>query len=56
VNVRVNPLALPGSTDLITIGLKNSDGVVIGEASAQDTVHVTLGQSRPRAYLPVVMK
>jgi len=56
VNVTVNPLALPGSTDLITIGLKNSDGVVIGEASAQDTVHVTLGQSRPRAYLPVVMK
>jgi Right handed beta helix region/Periplasmic copper-binding protein (NosD) len=51
-DVTINPQALPGSHDLITINLSDKNGVIL--ASVQDTIRVTQAQIRPRLWLPVV--
>jgi hypothetical protein len=53
VDVTINPQALPGSTDQITINLTDQSGVIL--ASAQDNIRITQAQVRPRLWLPIVL-
>ena len=54
VDVGVNPRALRGDTDTITISLANADGTVVG--GVQDTINIVQGSILPRAYLPLIAK
>jgi hypothetical protein len=53
VDVTINPQALPGTTDQITINLTDQSGVIL--ASAQDNIRITQAQIRPRLWLPIVL-
>ena len=54
VDVAVNPRALRGDTDTITISLANADGTIVG--GVQDTINIVQGSILPRAYLPLITK
>jgi len=56
IDVTISLDALPGAIDQITIGLTDANGVVIGSASAQDTIPVAQGGLRPRVNLPIIMR
>jgi hypothetical protein len=54
VDITINPQALPGSTDQVTINLTDESGVIL--ASAQDNIRITQAQIRPRLWLPTVLR
>ena len=54
VDVLVDPTALRGDTDVITITLSDTENVVVG--GVQDVINVTKSAVVPRLYLPLIMK
>ncbi|MFL5805965.1 MAG: hypothetical protein ACJ8CR_30045, partial [Roseiflexaceae bacterium] len=55
-DITVNPLALPGSTETITIGLMDGEGTILGGASVEESIRITQGRLRPRLWLPLVSR
>jgi hypothetical protein len=55
-NVLIDPYAGKGQQDLVSIGLIDDQGVVVGGASVRDLIDVVGGQMLPRLYLPVIRR
>jgi CSLREA domain-containing protein len=55
VEVTVDYRALRGDTDLISIGLTDQAGNVIGGANARDAIFVTRSATAPRLWFPMIL-
>jgi Periplasmic copper-binding protein (NosD) len=55
-DITINPLAVTGSTDTITIGLTNGEGTIIGGASVEESIRIAKGQIRPWIWLPMIAR